>query len=94
MFKFPRLFIIYAIAAPLALIPGYLVSSPESNLTFEAIGSLLLFFALPIFLKWHHVLMILFWNSAFIIPFLIGGPHPLDHGALKRSATFVVCCHF
>jgi hypothetical protein len=23
-----------------------------------------------------------------------GGPHPLDHGAHKISATFADCCHF
>ncbi|HUD48385.1 MAG TPA: hypothetical protein VMR33_16245, partial [Candidatus Baltobacteraceae bacterium] len=25
---------------------------------------------------------------------LTGGPHPLDHGAHKISATFADCCHF
>ncbi len=74
MFKFSRLLIVYAIAAPLALILGYLVAAPDSMLTFQVIGMLLFFFALPIFLKWHHVLMIFFWNSAFVAPFLPGRP--------------------
>jgi hypothetical protein len=65
---------VYAIAAPLALALGYLVSSPESKTTYEAIGLLLFFFALPFFLKWHHALMIFFWNSAFVSFFLPGSP--------------------
>jgi hypothetical protein len=73
MFKFSRLLIVYAIAAPLALILGYLVSSPDM-FTFTVIGTLLFFFALPLFLKWHHVLLIVFWNALFNANFLPGSP--------------------
>jgi len=73
MFKLSRLLIGYAIAVPLALILGYLVSSPD-GFTFAAIGLLLFFFSLPLLLKWHHVLMIVFWNSVFNFFFLPGHP--------------------
>jgi hypothetical protein len=73
MFKLSRLLIVYAIAAPLALILGYLVSSPDT-FTFAVIGMLLFFLTLPLFLKWHHVLLIVFWNSVFNANFLPGRP--------------------
>ena len=73
MFKLSRLLIVYAIAAPLALILGYLVSSPDM-FTFSVIGMVLFFFALPLFFKWHHVLLIVFWNSVFNAAFLPGHP--------------------
>jgi hypothetical protein len=73
MFKFSRLFFVYVIAALLALILGYLVSSPDRT-TFMVIIGLLFFFSLPFFLKWHHVLLIVFWNSMFNFAFLPGSP--------------------
>jgi hypothetical protein len=39
------------------------------------IAMLLLFFTTPFFLKWHHVLLIVFWNSCFDFVFLPGTPH-------------------
>jgi hypothetical protein len=73
VFKLSRLLIVYLIAASLALILGYLVSSPD-KFTFEVIGMLLFFFALPLFLRWHHVLLIVFWNAVFNAFFLPGKP--------------------
>lgn len=73
MFKFSRILIAYAIAVPLALLLGYLVVSP-GNFTFAVIGMVLFFMALPLILKWHHILMIVFWNSAFDVGLLPGQP--------------------
>jgi hypothetical protein len=85
MFKFSRILIVYIVAVPLALILGYLVSSldtaPDSlfnhsnTYTFFAIGLLLVVLALPLLLKWHHFLLIVFWNSVFFAPFLPGQPN-------------------
>jgi hypothetical protein len=74
MFKLSRLLIIYAIAAPLALLLGYMVVMTPGRTTFAFTGTLLLFFALPIFLKWHHLLLVLFWNSTLYFGFLPGTP--------------------
>jgi hypothetical protein len=89
MFKFSRLLIVYAIAAPLALILGYLVSSPD-GFTLSVIGTLLFFFALPLFLKWHHTLLIVFWFSAFFANFLPGHPDFwLAFAALSFGISFL-----
>ena len=68
-----RIYAAYLLAIPLALILGILASSPD-ELTFMLLGMLLFFLALPLFLKWHHALLIVFWNSAFNAVFLPGQP--------------------
>jgi hypothetical protein len=68
-----RIFAAYLFAIPLALILGILASSPN-ELSFMLIGMLLLFLALPLFIKWHHAMLIVFWNSAFNAFFLPGQP--------------------
>jgi hypothetical protein len=73
MFKLSRLLITYVMAVPLALLLGYLVTT-LTPMTFTFVGALLFFFATPIFLKWHHVLLIFFWNSVFFVFFLPGSP--------------------
>jgi hypothetical protein len=73
MFKLSRLVIVYAIAAPLALILGLLVVWP-GLFPVEVIGAVVLFLVLPIFLQWHHILLIVFWNTVLNARFLPGQP--------------------
>jgi len=76
MFGLPKILIVYAIAIPLALIIGYALSTglastgDEMNLMIVALA--VCFLLLPIFFKWHHILMIFSWNAALTIPFLPG----------------------
>ena len=73
MFNRYRIYAAYLFAIPLALILGILASSPD-ELTFMLVGMLLCFLALPLFIKWHHAMLIVFWNSAFSAFFLPGQP--------------------
>lgn len=73
MVKPPRIPMVYVVAIPLALVLGFLVSSPDPA-TFAMLAGILLLLALPLFFQWHHVLLILFWNSAFNAFFLPGAP--------------------
>lgn len=68
--RFP---VIYTVAIPLALILGYLVSTPDA-FTFTFLGLIMFFLAIPLLLKWHHAGMIFFWNTAFNAFFLPGQP--------------------
>ncbi len=63
----------YLFAIPLALILGCLAASPD-ELTFMLLAILLFCLALPLFINWHHALLIIFWNSAFVAAFLPGQP--------------------
>lgn len=73
MFDRFRIFAAYLIAIPLALILGVLTAAPGQT-TFMLIGMLLFFLALPLLLKWHHAMLIIFWNSAFSAFFFPGQP--------------------
>jgi hypothetical protein len=73
MFKLSRLLVAYAIAVPLAVLLGFLVTS-FSSVTFAVIGTVLFVLALPLLLRWYHVLLVVFWNSCFIFFFLPGHP--------------------
>lgn len=79
MFGLPRILLAYAIAIPLALFLGYFLSTglsiPGEQSNFMMVALVLLVLALPIFMRWHHLLLIFFWSSAFNFPFLPAQPH-------------------
>jgi len=74
MYNRYRILAAYILAIPLALILGFLAASPN-EITFMLIGMLLFLLALPLFIKWHHVFLIIFWNSVFSAFFLPGQPN-------------------
>jgi hypothetical protein len=74
MFGLSRVLTVYAIAIPLALVLGFMLATPD-RITMIMVGLVLFALALPIFIQWHHVLLIFFWNSAFNFPFLPAQPH-------------------
>src|SRR5271166_2182411 len=74
MFNRYKILAAYIFAIPLALLLGFLASSPD-EITFMLIGMLLFFMSLPLLITWHHALLIIFWNSAFNAFFLPGQPN-------------------
>jgi hypothetical protein len=68
-----RLVFAYVVAIPLALALGYLVATPDLA-SVAALGIVLFCLALPLIIQWHHALLIIFWNSAFMLGFLPGQP--------------------
>ena len=81
-----RISAVYAVAIPLALSLGILVSSPDP-ITFSLLGVILLFLASPLLLKWHHVLMVVCWNATFNFFFLPGQP---DIWLLAASVSITI----
>ena len=71
MLKFHRLLIAYAVAIPLALMLGYLVATPDMA-SVAVVGMVLFVLLVPLLIQWSHPLLILCWNSAFIVGFLPG----------------------
>lgn len=69
----PRKVIILGIALPLAVLVGYLLVEADflSVALLCLLGFLLL---LPIFLRWHHPLLVFSWNFPMIVFFLPGSP--------------------
>ena len=64
---------IYAVAIPLALILGFLVSDLNS-FSLALLSGIILVLVSPLLFKWHHALAIFFWNAAFNAFFLPGSP--------------------
>jgi hypothetical protein len=74
MSKISPLIVLYAVAVPLALVLGYLVATPDMA-SYVVVAMVLFVLSLPLLLKWHHALLIIFWNAAFNAFFLPGQPH-------------------
>lgn len=73
----PRIVIVYAIVIPLALLLGFALTTglatewqSEQHMDFAVVGLVLFVLVLPVLLKWHHNMLIFFWNAAFLVPFL------------------------
>jgi O-antigen ligase len=65
---------IFALCIPLALLLGVLLSTPTDFMTKSVVGLTFLVLSLPILLRWHHALLICFWNTTMLVFFLPGEP--------------------
>ncbi len=73
-FALPRFLIIYGVALPVALLLGYLLATPDSITTMGVVGLVLAMLLLPVFLRWHHQMLVFSWNATIIVFFLPGQP--------------------
>ena len=73
-FPLLRSLIIYSICVPLALILGYLISTPYDFTSFTVVGIVLCFLLVPLLLRWHQVWLIATWNMSVVLFFLPGRP--------------------
>ncbi len=69
----PKNLIILAIVLPLAAFVGYLLSSPSFG-TLALIGLLCGVLLMPVFLRWHHPILVLGWGLPINLFFLPGSP--------------------
>jgi hypothetical protein len=70
-----RTLVVFGIAVPLATVVGYLLAVPDRASSGLIVGAILAFLAIPIFLRWHHPLLIITWNASMNAFFLPGRPH-------------------
>src|ERR1700756_5184960 len=73
-FELIRSLVIYAICLPLAVFLGYCLSDPLTYSTFGAIGLLMFILLSPFFLRWHHPMLLLSWNTFMVVFFMKGQP--------------------
>jgi len=69
-----RSLLIYGLCLPLAIFLGYLLATPLDFTTFATVGLVLLLLMVPILLNWHRPLLIAFWSTSVVVPFLPGSP--------------------
>ncbi len=70
----PQTILIYALCLPLALVAGYLLSTPLATTSLTFVGLLFCGLSIPLLLKWHHNILIFTWNASLIVFFLPGEP--------------------
>src|SRR5262245_17413748 len=95
----PRKLLIFGIIVPVAALLGYLLSSPDF-MSFVIIAGLVSVLLAPVFLRWHHIILIACWNLAMTAFFLPGNPPfwmlaalislgvSLLHGILDKQKRF------
>src|SRR6266404_7322671 len=69
-----RSLLIYSICVPLALVLGYLITTPYDFASFTVVGAVLLLLLVPLLLRWHQVWLFATWNMSAVLFFLPGRP--------------------
>src|SRR5712675_220326 len=69
-----RSLLIYSICVPLALVLGYLITTPYDFTSFTVVGAVLFLLLIPMLLRWHQVWLFATWNMSVVLFFLPGRP--------------------
>src|ERR1041385_191230 len=70
----PRTHLIMGLCLPLAVLLGYFVAQPLDSVSLAVLFMVLALLCVPLFMKWHHPLLILTWNTTANPLFLPGRP--------------------
>jgi hypothetical protein len=70
----PRTLLIYAILVPLALLLGYMLTSPADLRSLGLVTLLMLVLVTPLFLRFHQGLVLFAWSAQLVVPFFPGTP--------------------
>ncbi len=70
----PRTHLIMGLCLPLAVLLGYFVAQPLDSVSIAVLFMVLALLCVPLFMKWHHPLLILSWNTTANPLFLPGRP--------------------
>jgi hypothetical protein len=71
-FNVPRSHLTMALCLPLAVLLGYVLAEPLDSGSVAVIVFVLVILSVPLFMKWHHPLLVLGWNAA-ITPAIFRG---------------------
>lgn len=85
-----RTLLIYGVCLPLAIVLGYLLATPLDQQSMVMLGLLFATLTVPMFLRWHHVWLIAFWNASMFVPFVKGSPSvAMILGIISISISFL-----
>ena len=73
-FEIPRVALVACLVVPLALAAGVMLVNPLALTTLAVLGAGFMALAFPLWLRWHHTLLLCFWNAAIVVFFLPGQP--------------------
>ncbi|HMJ89455.1 MAG TPA: O-antigen ligase family protein [Candidatus Acidoferrum sp.] len=69
-----RTLLVYGIVLPLAVVIGWMMSSPDDVKSLTVIGAVVFVLLLPVILKYHYGLLVFSWNASIIVFFLPAQP--------------------
>ena len=88
----PRNLIIGGVLLLLAPVIGFLVSRPDRPVSLALVGLVIAFLTLPIFLRWHHPLLVFTWNAGVHAFFVPGSPALwMVFGGISLGLTVLTC---
>src|SRR5215831_7498508 len=70
----PRTFLIMGLCLPLAIVLGYMLAQPLDSTSVAVVVLVLSLLCVPLFMKWHHPLLVVTWNACANPLFLPGRP--------------------
>src|SRR5437016_12230727 len=70
----PRAHLIMGLCLPLAILLGYFLAQPLDSTSIAVVVLVLSMLSVPVFMKWHHPLLVLSWNACANPLFLPGRP--------------------
>ncbi len=88
----PRSLVIFGVCIPLALLLGYVMANPFSTRNIMLVGVVMMVITLPLWMRWHHELLLLSWNSM-LVAFFLPGQQPFWVPAAFISLFFSVLNH-
>jgi hypothetical protein len=71
-FNVPRSHLTMALCLPLAVLLGYVLAEPLDSGSMAVVVFVLVILSVPLFMKWHHPLLVLGWNATLSPQFLPG----------------------
>ena len=69
-----RSLLVYGICLPLAVVLGYMLATPLEFRSFGMVVIVLSVLAVPALLRWHHIWLIVAWNTTAVLFFMPGRP--------------------
>ena len=73
-FAVSRNHLIFGLCLPLAVLLGYLLAEPLDSGSLAVVVVVLSVLAVPLLMRWHHVLLVMGWNALITPAFLPGRP--------------------
>jgi hypothetical protein len=85
----PQRLIVFGILLPLAALVGYLIAEGDFE-SLAVVGVLAGILAIPLVLRWHHLMLVVSWNLSMTLFFLPGAPPPWILAALMSGSLILL----
>jgi O-Antigen ligase len=74
-FTVPKNHLILGVCLPLAMVVGYFLAEPLDSVSLAVVVLVMSVLSIPLFMRWHHPLLVLSWNACINPYFFPGRPY-------------------